>query len=443
MLARDVRHGKDPDRREGQAGEISSHEASAEVVGSRQTVDARIANACWLLAEPRHALDARRYDEPVVASDVADDLCGIATHDRVGRHGIGDHRAGFDHRSAGDDNTGLNDCILTDHRAAPESRTGEDLRSAADRAVVTDDAIGCDEREGVNARAGPDLGGFTNGLRMDVVRRAHRTSDVFGLLTESVAMRGTVHETSWVSPKANVGAGVTIGPMSVVHDGVTLGDGSFVGSHVVLGEPTNDFYHSPSYEPQPCLVGRSAVIRSHSVVYAGAMIGDNFSCGHHVTIREGTQVGVHVQIGTQSDIQGRLQIGDYTRIHSGVFIAQDTVIDEFVWVFPHAVLTNDPHPPSDSCTKGPTLRRFAVVGAHATIMPAVEIGTGALVGAAALVRHDVSPGEVVVGVPARVVGTTADITCHDGRLGQVYPWWRHFRRGYPEGVLPDIDVGDD
>jgi len=254
-------------------------------------------------------------------------------------------------------------------------------------------------------------------------------------------MRGTIHESSWVSPNARLGTGVTIGPMSVVHDGVALGDEAFVGSNVVLGEPTEDFYHSPSYEPKPCRIGRGAVIRSHSVVYAGVTIGDNFSSGHHVTIREGTQLGVNVQVGTQSDIQGRLQIGDYTRIHSGVFVAQDTFIEEFVWIFPHAVLTNDPHPPSDTCTKGPTLRRFSVIGAHATIMPAVEVGAGALVGAATLVRHDVPPDAVVVGVPGRVVGTTAEITCHDGRLEQVYPWWTHFRRGYPDGVLPEIDGG--
>ena len=43
---------------------------------------------------------------------------------------------------------------------------------------------------------------------------------------------------------------------------------------------------------------------------------------------------------------------------------------------------------------------------------------------------------VVAGVPAKVVGPTSDVTCRHGRLDQVYPWSSHFRRGYPEGVLP-------
>lgn len=252
-------------------------------------------------------------------------------------------------------------------------------------------------------------------------------------------MKRAVHESSWVSPDAQLGDGVTVGPFAVVHDGVELGDGAFVGSGVVLGEPTADFYHTSSFEPRPCRIGQHAVIRSHSVIYAGATIGDDFACGHHVSIREGSTIGKNVQVGTLSDLQGELSIGDHARLHSNVFVAQRSTIEDLVWIFPHAVLTNDPHPPSDTCTQGPTIRRFAVVAAHATIMPALEIGEGALVGAMSLVRSDVPPAAVVVGVPGKVVATTSDISCRRDRLEHVYPWWTHFRRGYPEGALPRAD----
>ena len=52
-------------------------------------------------------------------------------------------------------------------------------------------------------------------------------------------------------------------------------------------------------------------------------------------------------------------------------------------------------------------------------------------------REDVPPSTVVVGVPAREIGATSDVVCRHGRLEQLYPWWLHFRRGYPDGVLPD------
>ena len=250
----------------------------------------------------------------------------------------------------------------------------------------------------------------------------------------------SVHPTSVVSPDAELGRSVTVGPFCVVHARVVVGDGSFVDSHTILGAPTAGFYDDPAtYVPEPCRIGAGAVVRSHTVIYAGVEIGERFECGHRVTIREGTRIGEAVRVGTNSDLQGNSTIGRYARLHSNVFVAQGSTVEEFVWLLPNVFLANDPHPPSDTCTIGPTIRRFAVISAGASVFPAVEIGEGALVGAMALVRHDVPAHSVVVGVPGKVVGSTADVVCHEGRLERVYPWWTHYRRGYPEGVLPLVD----
>jgi acetyltransferase-like isoleucine patch superfamily enzyme len=254
----------------------------------------------------------------------------------------------------------------------------------------------------------------------------------------TVSSAALIHPTSTVSPDAQVGNNVTVGPYAVINANVSLGDGSFVDSHTLLGAMTADYYTDPQgYDPEPCRVGRSAVIRSHGVVYSGVTIGEDFECGHHVTIREGTRIGDGVRIGTLSDVQPEATIGDYARLHSNVFVAARSTIEELTWLFPYVVLVDDPHPPSDTCTQGPTIRKFAVVGAGSMVFPAVEIGEGAVVGAMSLVRHDVPPDALVIGVPGKVVGTSADVVCREGRLDRVYPWWRHFRRGYPEDVLPD------
>ena len=251
-----------------------------------------------------------------------------------------------------------------------------------------------------------------------------------------------VHPTAVVSPAATLGDGVTIGPFTVVHDGVVLGEESIVESHVVLGSPPGAFYADPaSYEAAACEIGPHAVVRSHTVVYAGVAIGERFECGHHVTIREGSRIGSSVRVGTRSDLQGLLEIGDFVRIHSNVFVAQHSTVENFAWLLPNVTLTNDPHPPSDTCTIGPTIRRFAVVSAGATVFPGVEVGEAAVVGAMSLVRDDVDSHTVVVGVPARVLGPTAEVFCDEGRLDAVYPWWTHFRRGYPAGVLPEPHSG--
>lgn len=252
-----------------------------------------------------------------------------------------------------------------------------------------------------------------------------------------------VHETSIVSSAAVVGRNVTVEPYCVIHPGVTIGDDSFIGSHSVLGAPTAQAYGDPgSYEGAPCRIGSGAVVRSHAVVYAGVEIADGFSCGHRVTVREGSRIAEGVRLGTDADLQGHLHIGRYASLHSGVFVAQYTTLEELVWVGPRVLFLNDPHPPSDTCTQGAMVHRFASIGAGATVFASVDIGEGALVGAMALVRADVPAGSVAVGVPAKVVGSTKDVVCREGHLDQVYPWWKHFRRGFPDGVLPPADEAD-
>jgi acetyltransferase-like isoleucine patch superfamily enzyme len=58
--------------------------------------------------------------------------------------------------------------------------------------------------------------------------------------------------------------------------------------------------------------------------------------------------------------------------------------------------------------RGAILRRACRVGGGAVLVPGVEIGEEAFVGAGAVVTRDVAPRSVVVGVPARVVGRVGD-----------------------------------
>ena len=50
------------------------------------------------------------------------------------------------------------------------------------------------------------------------------------------------------------------------------------------------------------------------------------------------------------------------------------------------------------------VRARASVGSNATVLPNLTIGIGALVGAGAVVTHDVPDYAIVAGNPARVVG---------------------------------------
>lgn len=240
----------------------------------------------------------------------------------------------------------------------------------------------------------------------------------------------TIHPTAVVDPAADVPPDVEVGPFSLVGPGVSIGSGTVVGSHCSLGieaGPAADHGSATRTE-----IGPESVLRSHTVVYLGVTTGRRFESGHHVTLREGCRLGADVRVGSYSDLQGDLVVGAHTRLHSGIFVPRQTTIEDYVWVFPHVVMTDDPHPPSDTCSRGPLLRSRCVIGASSTLLPGVEIGGGAVVGAGSIVTGDVPAGALAYGVPATVRGTAEDVRCKDGVLAAPYPWADRFTRGYED-----------
>lgn len=245
-------------------------------------------------------------------------------------------------------------------------------------------------------------------------------------------IKGKISASARIYRNVKIGAGVTIGENAIVYDNVEVGGNSFIGPHCILGEPLAAFYRESDYKNPPLIIGRNSIVRSGTVIYAGSVFGEGFETGHRATIREYSEFGVQCSVGTLSDIQGFVKVGNYCRFHSNVHIGQRSVIKDYVWIFPYVVLTNDPHPPSE-CLQGPTIEEYAVIAVGAIIMPSVTVGREAVVAAGALVNKDVLPEMVVAGVPAKELCPTRDIRCKEGILDQPYPWKAHFSRGFPWG----------
>ena len=229
----------------------------------------------------------------------------------------------------------------------------------------------------------------------------------------------------------NFGKNVHIHPTAIVYPNVKLGDNVFIGPYCVIGEPCYGYYKDPNnYTPKVTEIGDNSIIRSHSIIYEDVHIGENFQTGHHVTIREQAVIGKNCSVGTLSDIQGKVSIGDFVRMHSNVHIGQYTTIKNYVWIFPYVVVTNDKFPPLDKLA-GCTIEEYAIVTTGSILLPGVKIGEKSMVAAGSVVTRDVREEMLVMGVPAKERFPLAELTDEEGNV--LYPWKDHLEedRGYP------------
>jgi acetyltransferase-like isoleucine patch superfamily enzyme len=116
-------------------------------------------------------------------------------------------------------------------------------------------------------------------------------------------------------------------------------------------------------------------------------------------------------VGRASCVDFSAKVGDRVSIQTGVYVTSYAVVEDDVFLGPGVLMTNDDtmgrHPKGEGL-HAPIVRRAARVGGATVIVPGVEIGEEAFVGAGAVVTRDVAPREVVLGVPARALRRVAD-----------------------------------
>jgi acetyltransferase-like isoleucine patch superfamily enzyme len=81
-------------------------------------------------------------------------------------------------------------------------------------------------------------------------------------------------------------------------------------------------------------------------------------------------------------------------------------LEDDVFVGPNAAFTNDRFPRSRQYLNKFTetiIKQGASIGANATILPGITVGRNAMIGAGAVVTHDVPDNAIMVGNPARIM----------------------------------------
>jgi UDP-2-acetamido-3-amino-2,3-dideoxy-glucuronate N-acetyltransferase len=150
-----------------------------------------------------------------------------------------------------------------------------------------------------------------------------------------------------------------------------------------------------------------------TVIFDDVTIGEGTRVGNFVMIRSETSIGERCTIGSYVDIEGDVSIGHDVSLQSGCYITRGVVIEDDVFCGPRVITMNDKRishrrPGMTFVREGPRIERGARVGGGCVLLPGVTIGANAFVGAGSVVTKDVPARAIVVGNPARVVGTVDD-----------------------------------
>lgn len=141
--------------------------------------------------------------------------------------------------------------------------------------------------------------------------------------------------------------------------------------------------------------GEGVVVYSFTNLY-GCVIGDESRIGTFVEIQRGAVVGARCKVQSHTFICDGVRIGDEVFVGHGVMFVNDKR--------PRATTGAGALQGATDWERLETVvEDRASIGSGATILGGVRIGAGALVGAGAVVTHDIGPGEVVAGVPARAL----------------------------------------
>ena len=196
-------------------------------------------------------------------------------------------------------------------------------------------------------------------------------------------------------------------PTAIVYPGTVLGEGVKVLEYAVVGkQPALSPRSTAKREPlPPAVIGDGTIVSTGAVVFAGSKVGARVILGDQSCVRERVTVGDDVVIGRGSLVENDTTVGALTKIQADAYITAYSTLEEHVFIAPCVVTTNDNFmgrtERRHELVAGPTIRRGARVGGGAVLLPGVEIGEEAFVGAGAVVTKDVPPRTLMVGSPAR------------------------------------------
>ena len=194
---------------------------------------------------------------------------------------------------------------------------------------------------------------------------------------------------------------------AIVFPGTVIGEDCKILDYAVVGkQPTLSPRSTAKREELPPLeLGAGTIVSTGAVVFAGTTVGERVIVGDQSCIRERCSIGDDVVLGRGSFVENDTSVGALTKIQAHAYITAYSTLEDNVFIAPCVITTNDNFmgrtEKRHALMRGPTIRRGARVGGGAVLLPGIEIGEEAFIGAGAVVVRDVEPRTLMVGNPAR------------------------------------------
>jgi sugar O-acyltransferase (sialic acid O-acetyltransferase NeuD family) len=126
-------------------------------------------------------------------------------------------------------------------------------------------------------------------------------------------------------------------------------------------------------------VGLRPLVATHATAFiaASAALAPGAQVLAHATVCVDARLGRGVIVNTAASVDHECIVGDGSHLCPGARLAGCVILD-----------------------------RFVTIGTGAVVLPRIHVGEGSIVGAGAVVLHDVAAGDVVVGNPAKALRST-------------------------------------
>ncbi|MDA7819988.1 N-acetyltransferase [Flavobacteriaceae bacterium] len=146
----------------------------------------------------------------------------------------------------------------------------------------------------------------------------------------------------------------------------------------------------------------------HPLAYVESnRIGENTDIWQFCVILKKAVIGNNCNINCNVFVENDVIIGNGVTIKPGVQLWDGIRIENEVFIGPNVTFVNDKYPRSKvypEFFQRVTIKNNASIGANATVLGGLKIGSYSIIGAGAVITKDVPSRSLVIGNPGRIVG---------------------------------------